>query len=1480
MAYRLGIDAGSKTIKLVLLDEQGATVFSQYMLHRSDIVTTTRDVLHDTVWRFGDAEVTVCVTGSAGMRLAELLGVPHVQEVVSARHALGALVPEADAAIELGGEDAKVIYLTGGVEQRMNGSCAGGTGGFIDTMCALLGVRARQFNAMALGYQTVYPIASRCAVFAQADVRPLLNEGARRSDVAASILQAVVTQTVAGLSCGRPLKGTVVFLGGPFEVYPELVSRFRRTLGLTSAQAVKPPDAHLFVAKGAALLSAQEASAAVVGPASCATSLRALHDALAAAPLEEDGGIGRLGPLFGSEEELAAFRSRHGRHKVPRAPLMDATGGLFVGIDAGSTAVKLAALDEAGRLVYSGYEKSKGEVLEVARGMLEELYRSMPHEYGGDALVSIRHTKVTGYGERLLRVAFNADSGVVETVAHLRAAQAFDPEVDFVLDIGGQDIKCMRVRNGAVDDIMLNESCSSGCGALVDGFSRSLGFTPWGFSDVALLAPRPVDLGTRCTVFMTSRVRHAQKEGIGAPDIAAGLAYSVVRNALYKVIGCTDPARLGERVVVQGGTLKSDAVLRAFELESGLEAVRPDIAEMMGAYGAALLARDEGMGGRSGQGAGRAGGASSLLRPMELASLKRAQATRRCQGCTNNCLLTVNTFTPCGEDECAQGAPLAQRVLVTGNRCEQGGAEPGAAHGLPNLFAYERRLLASLGRQDGEREEGRAPTVGIPNVLDLYESYPFWRAFFSHLGLRVVGAQPSDSDTYRRGAHAVLSEGVCYPAKLAHGHVSRLVAEGADFVFMPTGGSVASAREGVCGAGRCLTVECPVSGGYARLVAEDLAGPDATGPDATARFLTCDLGSAAPLAQQLHRMLDEAGLVAGLSLDGRRVEAALAQAAHEQEAFYERLAERSGEVLARLEEEGARGIVLAGHPYHVDAGTSHGVDSLLGSLGFPVLSASGILAWHRTHGGTGGTPALGPASRDLVAATWTQPAALYEVARIVAAHECLDLVQLYSFGCGVDALSVGQVREVLEGAGKPYTALKMDEMVDLAAIRIRLRSLAVALQARARRKTEGEGGHGGVQAGEKAGEGPQGRRGPQGPRGTGEGPQGLREAQGLRPVQQPVQPIRAIRPPSPSVPLLVMPALAPRHLAAVKGVVEEAGHRLELLPELGTRDIDAGLRLCNNDLCHPMVAVAGQVVEAVRGCRGTAPVTVVVPQMCCGCRAIELEQVIRRQLGKHRPIACAPSGRHLAHRQLIGTSLESAPDNADIEVVGLPSRTGSLTLSARLAARIYDALAAADPASDPAAPALAPKSTSASTFPSSGGGSNARKTHRVFSENGPEGPRTARSAGAVSTAAGTSSALDAGIAPAAPAPLPLPPVGVVGTAALLYTPQLNRSLLQRIEAEGCRPCMPPFVETLTTNAPLERFAGRFVDAGIHDIVCVQSFGCLTGHVNGRGAARRLRRRYPDLNISFIDYDSGASEVNQDNRLKLALTLARERARMS
>ncbi|MDR2109044.1 MAG: acyl-CoA dehydratase activase-related protein, partial [Coriobacteriales bacterium] len=1392
MTYRLGIDAGSKTIKLVILDERGKPVLTQYNLHRSDILTTLAEMLRNTLWRFGDAEVVACVTGSAGMRLAEVLDLPFVQEVVCTRHALEQLYPQVDAAIELGGEDAKILFLRNGVEQRMNGSCAGGTGGFIDVMCGMLGVRAREFNALASGYQTIYPIASRCAVFAQTDVRPLINEGARRSDIAASVLQAVVTQTVAGLSCGRRIEGTVAFLGGPLEVYPQLLQRFRQTLGLSFAQTIKPPDAHLFVAQGAALLAGAPP-----------VSLQELAERLAVAPREDADGIARLAPLFADEQEREAFRQRHAAHAVERRRLMNHEGPLYLGIDAGSTTLKLVAIDDEGAILYSSYARSGGNVVAALSEALDEFYAVVPREYNGAPLAHTASALVTGYGEQMLRRAFCVDDGEVETICHLRAATEFVPDADFVLDIGGQDIKCLRVRGGQVDDIMLNEACSSGCGSLVEGFSRSLGYTKWTFSDIACQAERPVDLGTRCTVFMTSRVRHAQKAGVPAADIAAGLAYSVVRNALYKVIGCATPAQLGKRVVVQGGTFMSDAVLRAFELESGLEVVRPDVAHLMGAYGAALLARDRvraamgaavaaatgagvgeaevadaaGAGAAADTGAGAAGtevvagtgaGAgsgstatagsgsaadsepqplrSTLLDRYQLAALQNRQSTQRCAGCTNACLLTLNNFTLADQD--ADEAtpeprpPYGTRVFVSGNRCERGaelyggatddsvsdaddsGAGDGERDGdewidgdslnsrrdgdlgsraPANLFALEQALLkrsgrlgtreaaalageceaagfGSAGSVDGADGIGRA-TVGIPNTLDLYESYPFWRVFFCELGRhRLIIAQPSSgqfapapsgqttplpqvvaslpqtdpgqidsksgaqafigaslgcdvlpfmpssSALYRKGAHAVMSEGVCYPAKLTHGHVADLIERGASHILMPTGGAVQ--LPGLLGALQAPAAsQCPVSREYARLIASDVQSLS----EGSVRFMTCDmaeplsalpepleppersgrqgtvpcrrlpalltgsrpLSTSAPaplplalLEQRLAAMLADAGFPQQDT--GTALQAAVAA----QQAFYEQLWQRAEAELARLERTGGRGILLAGHPYHNDAGLSHGIDVLLTNLGFSVFS---LLSLKRTIAGFA-AQAVRPERGASVADQWQRTAELALAARFVAAHPNLEFVQLHSFGCGIDALALDELRAILEDAGKLYTVLKVDEMVDLAAVRIRLRSLKAAL--RARQSAPKTGRAAAVPA--------------------------ARAAQSARVVEESVPrvgadavllssgPSAASASEPSAAPVYILPALIPASTALATTALRERGHEVVLLPEIDRQDVVSGQLHCNNDLCYHLISVLGQVIRWAESLPGgdDRQYVLLVPQSCMACRGASLEAAI------------------------------------------------------------------------------------------------------------------------------------------------------------------------------------------------------------------------------------------------------------------------------
>ncbi|MDR3308057.1 MAG: acyl-CoA dehydratase activase, partial [Coriobacteriales bacterium] len=762
----LGIDVGSTTVKCAVLDADKRVVYADYQRHHADIRATIAQIIGGAAAHVGDTPLTITITGSGGLLLAQWLELDFVQEVIASKTAVEAFIPHTDVAIELGGEDAKIIYFDQGIEQRMNGTCAGGTGSFIDQMATLLNTDAAGLDKLASDATIIYPIASRCGVFAKTDVQPLLNEGARREDIAASIFQSVVTQTISGLACGRPIRGTVAFLGGPLQYLPELEKRFVLTLDLTPAQTIKPQDAHLFVACGAAL----------AGVANTPLALPLVVERLRQLGDTQASEVVRLDPLFASNNEYQRFVDRHARATVATGDLAAYRGSAYLGIDAGSTTFKAVLVGRDGEVLAQHYANNKGDVLGAAKHALIHIYEELPRDGAGEPLVSIGHATVTGYGEGLLLEALCCDSGEIETIAHLRGAQELLPGVEFILDIGGQDMKCLRVKDGVVDHIMLNEACSSGCGSFIESFAVSLDMDVAAFAQAAIEARQPVDLGSRCTVFMNSRVKQAQKEGATVGDISAGLSYSVIKNALFKVIKIRDPRDVGDKIIVQGGTFLNNAVLRAFEQLSGREAVRPNIAGTMGAYGAALLARD-----RVTQ-AGTSSALSStstLLTAAELAALTPAHATTRCKLCSNNCLLTINTF---GID----AHTGKQRRFITGNRCEKGaGIKPQVAD-LPNLFAYKnQRLFDPVRYASLDPAQAARPTVGLPRVLNMYENYPFWHTFFTQLGFAVVLSEESRKSTYEAGIESMPSESVCYPGKLSHGHIMDLIARPVDLIFMP-----------------------------------------------------------------------------------------------------------------------------------------------------------------------------------------------------------------------------------------------------------------------------------------------------------------------------------------------------------------------------------------------------------------------------------------------------------------------------------------------------------------------------------------------------------------------------------------------------------------------------------------------------------------------------------------------------------------------
>lgn len=1024
MTYRIGIDAGSKTLKLVVLDEAGTVVYDTYMRHRANIARTLGEAIHDLNWRHGPVDASIAMTGSAAIEVARVLGIPFVQEVVATTHAVRTLEPDADVVIELGGEDAKIIYLDERPEQRMNATCAGGTGGFIDTIAYMLDMRSSQMSQLAFGASRSYPIASRCAVFAQTDVRPLLNAGASKADIAASVFDDVVRQTLSGLACGRPIRGNVVFLGGPLEHMPYLVHAFRRTLGLSARDGVKPKNAHLFTVTGAALLS-DDARRLGCDPVVMNT---AELERRVASMGELESDLAFLPPLFEDTDELAAFRARHGQAEFERQSIYEGTGPLFLGIDAGSTTLKLVALNADAQIVYSVYEPIRGDLVETLREALDGLYRKIePPSYLPHAKPSmwIARACATGYGEELLRAAFGVDMGVVETAAHLRSARHLCDDLDFLLDIGGQDMKALWVRHGMVTDAALNEACSSGCGAFIEGTAAALKTTPWQFADDALLARHPIDLGTKCTVFMNSRVKHAQKAGAPIEDIAAGVAYSVVKNALHRIIGDDRIPQPGQRVVVQGGTFRSDAVLRAFELLCGVEAVRPVQAHLMGAIGCALFALDE-------AGVDTAP-RSGLVGPDELQRLEVRREKVTCTGCANACELSVVSFDA-----------ERTRCFVSDNRCERGLDEPRRRWGggeraiqpgplsrqTPNVIADEQRLIASFGDIEQRGSRG-SRSIGLMDSMALFAYRPFWRTLLAELGFSVMLPRPGcEADRMSEAWETVPSESACYPAKTSHVRYFSLCEGGCDAVFMPR---------------FTRNYHCPVQTGYASALAANVGTARSGG--GLAPIVSPELANYRPARFVRDEASMERLLAAVNELAGDEVPAitrdefdrAFSTAMQRQEEVNAELARRTEDALRWLADDPSRhGIVLAGRSYHMDEALLHGIDRELAQLGFAVLGVAGLAAADpsRANAHLQGPHPWMPAKR------------LVGIARFVAGHPQLDAVFLQSFGCGFEAVSVEEAADVLDAAGKPCTTLKIDDISDLAHIRIRLRTLAAAIAMR------------------------------------------------------------------------------------------------------------------------------------------------------------------------------------------------------------------------------------------------------------------------------------------------------------------------------------------------------------------------------------------------------------------------------------------------
>ena len=1459
---RLGIDVGSTTVKLAVIDDNDNLIYANYERHHTDVRATAKELFIRAQRVIGDAPMRVSITGSGGMLLAKWLGLEFVQEVIASKRAVETLIPQTDCAIELGGEDAKIIYFDNGIEQRMNGTCAGGTGAFIDQMASLLHTDATGLNELAKGATRIHPIASRCGVFAKTDVQPLLNEGARPEDVAASIFQAVANQTVSGLACGHPIRGYVAFLGGPLQYLSELRHRFYVTLNLDDEHIIVPNNAHLFVATGAALAGESDKHVTF------AEVIRLLED------LKDTQGseVERLDPLFATEDDYREFKERHDKQVVPKGDLATYHGRVFIGIDAGSTTMKAAVVGEDGELLYTWYGNNNGDILGTARTITDDIYDKMPSD------CVIGHVTTTGYGEQILIEALRADSGEIETVAHLRGAKAFIPGVEFILDIGGQDMKCLQVKDGVIEHIMLNEACSSGCGSFIESFAVSMNMSVQEFAEAAVRATAPVDLGSRCTVFMNSRVKQAQKEGATIGDVAAGLSYSVIKNALFKVIKLRDFDEIGKYCVVQGGTFMSDATLRAFELLTGRDVIRPDVAGCMGAYGAALLARD------------RAGeqGTSALLSRDEIDNLQVKHTNVHCGRCSNNCLLTVNDFG-------------GGRRFITGNRCEKGaGGGKRAKNDAPNLFEYKNKLL--FDRPVLAADEAPRGTVGIPRALNMYENYPFWHAFFTKLGFSIVLSDQTNGKTYEAGIESMPSESVCYPAKLSHGHIMNLIAKDPDFIWMPCIRWERKEDEGATN-----HYNCPIVMSYPQALELNV---DELGHGTTVEFLDpfIPYDKKGELKRRLYELISEQrerdaeqgrGRVRGAHITRAEVDEAVNAAWEADLEFHDAMHRKGDEALRWIEEHHGHGIVLAGRPYHNDPEINHAIPELVHSFGFAVLTEDSVA--HK----------MRPERPIRVVDQWMYHSRLYRAARFVASRNDLDLIQLFSFGCGLDALTTDQVQEILEASGKIYTMLKVDQVSNLGAARIRIRSLMAALKEQ-REELERKAAEGQIHEVEPAGV----------VKANG-APERKREDNGDVPVYREAASsaftkVRYTKEMQDAGYTILAPQMSPIHFELIEELLRNEGYNAVLLPSVDQGAVDMGLKYVNNDICYPSILVTGQIMEAVlSGKYDLTRTAVLITQTGGGCRATNYIALIRKAL------------KDSGHPEVPVISLTAA-SGLDEDNPGFNIFKPALLIKA-LYALLYGDLIMQ----------LLYRVRPYETRP----GSADELYERMMAQAKATLLHTSRS-GFYQLCQKTVDAFEA---------LPLtndrskPRVGVVGEILVKFHPTANNQVVRVIEQEGCEANVPGLVDFFLfgmTNAinmkdelgtkatsrfthrtgikaieafrePINKMlrkstrfepypsvfelaekAGKIlslcntmgegwlltaemcdlIETGTPNIVCCSPFACLPNHVVGKAVIKRLREMHPESNIVAVDYDPGASEVNQLNRIKLMISVAKENYR--
>ena len=1406
----VGLDVGSTTVKIVVIDSNKKEIYSDYTRHFSDTKNTVCKVLESLPEKFPNSKFTIALTGSGAMSAATFLGLPFIQEVVACKRAVEKFIPQTDVVIELGGEDAKIIYFDQSIEQRMNGTCAGGTGAFLDQMASLLDTDTAGLNELAKDYTTIYPIASRCGVFAKTDVQPLINEGAEKSDIAASIFQAVVNQTISGLACGRPIRGTVAFLGGPLNYLPELRKRFIETLHLKPEEIVVPEEAHLLVAKGACLDAIDNTP----------ISIDELKQKIQNLRNSQDNTTHPIDPLFSSMDEYEKFKERHEKAKVPRKDLDSFEGDCFIGIDAGSTTTKLVLTDNEDNLLYSLYANNEGNPLKSVMKMLKELYSVLPKK------AKIRFSGVTGYGEKLIQTALNVDLNEIETIAHYTAAKKFQPNVTSIVDIGGQDMKYIRLKNGAIDNIMLNEACSSGCGSFIETFAKSLNLSIEKFVKEAIVSKRPVDLGSRCTVFMNSKIKQAQKEGYSVGDISAGLSYSVIKNAIQKVMKVRDVNTLGDHIVVQGGTFYNDAVLRAFEKIVGKKVVRPDISGLMGAYGVATLARQQYESNLDME------YYSTITKNDDLDKLEIKVSHARCNRCENHCLLTINTFSN-------------GHKHISGNRCEKGAGIVTGNSELPNLIKYKQERLFNYKPLD-EKDAPRG-TIGIPRVLNMYEDYPFWFTFFTSLGFRVIISEKSNRKTYEKGMESMPSESVCYPAKLSHGHIISLIQSGIKTIFYPC---MPYSRKEYEKADNHYN--CPIVISYSEVLknnVEELKNPDIKFLNP---FLPFD-------AKNLTKRILELDEFKEYKFNKKELMQAAQKAEEEYQHFKNDIYEKGKEAVEYIDKHNLKGIVLAGRPYHSDPEINHGIDTLITSLGLCVLTEDSVANQVE-------------AKRPLrVVDQWVFHARLYAAAEFVGHHDNLELIQLNSFGCGVDAVTTDQVEEILSSYGKMYTLIKIDEVNNLGAVRIRIRSLLASMNKRLAAKNDE----------------------------SNDGNYGINKKIFTKEMKKDYT--------------ILCPQMAPIHFELLETAMRTAGYNLVLLRECTQKTVETGLKYVNNDACYPSILVTGQMIEALEsGKYDPNKTALIMSQTGGGCRATNYIGFIRKALkDAGYPNIPVISFNVVGMEKVPGFKLTIPL----LEKLLRGVLYGDLLQKMLTKNRAYEK-------NKGETQALFDKWMEKCKEILKNGNSKEFKQsiydivddfEKIELDTSIEKPKV----GIVGEVLikyhpfGNNFVADLLEKEGAEVVLPdfmgfikfmathkitfnsllrtNPIVAKISKAAISLIDILEKDSKEAL-AKSKKDYLPPcniwhLESTVKDILSIGNQTGEgwfltaemieYIEHGIPNIICVQPFACLPNHVVGKGVIKTIREKYPNANISPVDYDPGASESNQTNRIKLLMTVAKD-----